>query len=352
MPSQRRSPRERSSYMAKLVLVMGGTRFVGLHAVRELVNRGYDVTVLNRGSHNEVLPPGVKHLRCDRKDDGLVKETLRNALKQHSFDAVIDPSAYVPSDLAPVIDALKGQVEAYVFISSGSVYQSRNLFPWFEDMPQVAGLSAGAYGWGKKQCEDVLMDAHARHGFPAKVLRPGYIYGPHNTAYREAYFFDRIRAGRPVLVPGTGVVLAQFGYVDDLANLIILAMEDPKASGQAYNFAGKYMRPLDDYVKDCAKAVSAVDGREVHVEIVHYWPEQVGLTDSDVGRLFPYRWRVNTVRDVSKIRHELRYEERWTLEEGLTEACRWYFGEIDEGRRPFPVPDHAEEDRIAKAVAR
>ncbi len=334
--------------MAKSVLMMGGTRFVGLHAVWELVRRGYDVTVLNRGSHNEVLPPGVKHLRCDRKDEELVTGTLRNAVRRGGFDAVVDPSAYVPSDLTPVIEALNGQVGAYVFISSGSVYRSTNVFPWYEDLPQVADVSAGAYGWGKKQCEDVLLAAHAEHGFPATILRPGYIYGPHNTVYREAYFFDRIRAGRPVLVPGTGAVLAQFGYVDDLANLIILALESPKAKGQAYNFAGKHMRPLDDYVRACSKAVSAADGREAEVEIIHYWPEQAGVADKDVGKLFPYRWRVNTVRDISKIRYELGYEERWTLEEGLTEACGWYFGQVDSGRRPFPTPDHAEEDRIAK----
>lgn len=359
---------ERSPDMAKSVLVLGGTRFVGLHAVIELVRRGYEVTVLNRGTHPEVLPPGVKHLKCDRKDEALLRGTLESAVAKGGFDAVVDPSAYVPSDVEPVIDVLGARVGSYVFISSGSVYRSRDVFPWYEDLPQVTGLSAGAYGYNKKLCEDALMEACGRHGFPARIIRPGYIYGPHNTVYREAYFFDRIRAGRPVLVPGTGVVLSQFGYVDDLANLIILAMKAPRASGQAFNFAGRYMRPLDDYVRACARAVATVEaeiggnalqtGRSgdgcSHGEagdrpkIIHYWPEDVGLKDEDVARLFPYRWRVSTVRDISKARYTLGYEEKTTLDEGLTEACRWYFGEVAKGRRPFQAPDYAEEDRIAR----
>lgn len=325
---------------------MGGTRFVGLHTVRELVKRGYQVTVLNRGTRPDVLPAGVSQVKCDRKDEFLLKETLGSLLKEHCFDAVVDTSAYVPSDVVPLVDILKGCIGAYVFISSGSVYKARNIFPWYEDMPRVSDSWAGAYGYNKKLCEDVLLDAYEKDRFPFRIVRPGYIYGPHNTVYREAYFFDRIFSGRPVLVPGTGEVLSQFGYAGDLANLIILAMENPEACGQAYNFAGKFQRPLDDYVSCCALALSCVHGRDFRPEILHYWPENVGMTNRDAGRLFPYRWLVSTVRDISKIRYELGYDEGWTLEEGLTEACRWYLDEIARGRRPFPEPDYGAEDSL------
>ncbi len=338
--------------MAKSVLVMGGTRFVGLHAVNELVRRGYEVTVLNRGSHPEVLPPGVTRIVCDRKDSAMVREKLGEAVSHGGFDAVVDPSAYVPEDLSTVVEVLKGHTGGYAFISTGSVYKSLNLYPWDEGAPKVQDASAGAYGWGKKQCEDLLQDAFVSHGFPCVSLRPGYIYGPHNTVYREAFFFDRIRAGRPVLVPGTGVVLSQFGYVDDLANLIILGMENPTARGQAYNFAGATMRPLDDYVKACAAAVSEAAGEEFPADIVHYWPSDVQVDDSDVGRLFPYRWRVNTVRDISKARYELGYEEETTLDQGLVESARWYFGEVAKGKRPFPAPDYSAENRILALMGR
>ena len=50
------------------VLVMGGTRFNGLHLVQELVKHGHEVTTFNRGITEAVLPPGVRRLHGDRTD--------------------------------------------------------------------------------------------------------------------------------------------------------------------------------------------------------------------------------------------------------------------------------------------
>ncbi|MGI6163641.1 MAG: SDR family oxidoreductase [Bacillota bacterium] len=335
--------------MGKSVLVMGGTRFVGLHIIMRLLDKGYKVTALNRGTRPDVLPQEVMRLSCDRKDPNLLREVLSEALANGHFDAVIDPSAYMPSDILPLLDILKGQTGSYVFISTGSVYKARELYPWYEDMPRVTDNFQGDYGYNKKLCEDALLHAFHDYGFPAVIIRPGYIYGPHNTVYREAYFFDRILLGRPVLVPGNGTVLSQFGYVDDLANLAILAMENPKALGQAYNFSGKYMRNLDEYVQACASAVARCahdNSRKYRPEIVHYNPDELGISDQEVSRIFPYRWRVHTVRDISKARYDLGYDEHFSLEKGLEEACRWYLMEIQRGVRPFPVPDFSLEDSV------
>jgi hypothetical protein len=57
------------------------------------------------------------------------------------------------------------------------------------------------------------------------------------------------------------------------------------------------------------------------------------------------------VRDISKARYELGYEERITLDDGLIECAQWYFGEIAAGRRPFPMPDYTEEDAILSRLA-
>ena len=353
--------------MGKSILVMGGTRFVGLHIILRLLEKGYKVTALNRGTRPDVLPQEVRQLRCDRKDLHHLRQVLLDTTKHEHFDAVIDPSAYVPSDVLPLIDIFQDQIGSYVFISSGSVYKARELYPWYEEMPRVTDNSQGDYGFNKKLCEDALLSAFDEHGFPAVIIRPGYIYGPHNTVYREAYFFDRILLNRPVLVPGNGTVLSQFGYVDDLANLVIMAMENPKARGQAYNFSGKYMRNLDEYVRACAGAVEYVTGRMyLHsgesgigtgqearpqcIGPIHYNPDELGMSDQEVSRVFPYRWRVHTVRDISKARYELGYDEKYSLEEGLREACKWYLTEINKGVRPFPAPDFSLEDSILQRL--
>ncbi|NNC93822.1 MAG: NAD-dependent epimerase/dehydratase family protein [Acidimicrobiia bacterium] len=47
------------------VLVIGGTRFIGLSAVHQLVEDGHDVTVFNRGETDVELPAGVGRIRGD-----------------------------------------------------------------------------------------------------------------------------------------------------------------------------------------------------------------------------------------------------------------------------------------------
>ena len=48
------------------------------------------------------------------------------------------------------------------------------------------------------------------------TLRPPFIYGPGNPFYREAFFWDRLRDGRPIILPGDGRRLMQFVYIKDL----------------------------------------------------------------------------------------------------------------------------------------
>ena len=54
------------------MLVLGGSRFIGLHLVRLLHDQGHEVSVLNRGQTEVELPAGVKRLRADRTNAGEV----------------------------------------------------------------------------------------------------------------------------------------------------------------------------------------------------------------------------------------------------------------------------------------
>ncbi len=53
--------------------------------------------------------------------------------------------------------------------------------------------------------------------------------------YREQFFWDRLRAGRPIIIPGDGHRLMQFVYVNDLVQAMVRAMEEPRAVGEAFN---------------------------------------------------------------------------------------------------------------------
>ena len=98
------------------LLVLGGTLFLGRHAVRAALAHGHDVTIFTRGQTNPELFPDVEALRGDR--DGDV-----SALRGRRWDAVIDTSAYLPRQVEATAAALLGRIERYCFVSTVSVYR-------------------------------------------------------------------------------------------------------------------------------------------------------------------------------------------------------------------------------------
>jgi nucleoside-diphosphate-sugar epimerase len=318
-------------------LVMGGTRFVGLHLVWELARGDHDVTIVNRGQTRAEIPVGVRRITCDRKDHA----SLRRLLSEQEFDAVFDIMAYVPEDTRPLIDIFEGRCGRFVQVSTGSVYKQVDVFPWKEDFEKVTDNSEGDYGYNKQLIEEMLFEAHARTGFPVSVIRPGYIYGPDNSVYRESLFFDRVVKGRPVVIPGDGSYLTCFGYVDDLARLLILCATRKEAVGQAFNFSGEFAVPMNEYMEK----IFAACGRRV--PMAHFRPEDIGLSDADVRKVFPYRWRSHTLRDISKAIYLLGYKEQVSLGDGLKAAFQWF---LKAGIERKSI-DFSLEDRIIQAVS-
>ncbi len=98
------------------------------------------------------------------------------------------------------------------------------------------------YVRNKAMSERALFRLHQRMGFPVVTLRPPFIYGPGNPFYREAFFWDRLRDKRPIILPGDGRRLMQFVYVKDLVGACLRAMEEPAAVGHAFNIAN--LRPI------------------------------------------------------------------------------------------------------------
>ena len=93
------------------------------------------------------------------------------------------------------------------------------------------------YVRNKAMSERILFRMHQRNGFPVVTLRPPFIYGPGNPFYREAFFWDRLRAGRHIILPGDGRRLMQFVHVKDLVNACLRVIETPDTIGHAFNVA-------------------------------------------------------------------------------------------------------------------
>jgi nucleoside-diphosphate-sugar epimerase len=213
------------------LLVLGGTKFLGRHAVDAALAGGHDATIFTRGQTNPELFPEVEHLRGDR-DGGL------DALQAGRWDGVIDTSGYVPRIVRQSAELLQDQVGRYVFVSSISVYKDFS-GPITEESP-VAELEDQAneeilenYGALKAACERVVEEVY---GDRSARVRAGLIVGPYDPTDRFTYWPRRIALGGEVLGPGDPDAPVQFVDARDLAAwLVRLALEGP---GGTYNATG------------------------------------------------------------------------------------------------------------------
>jgi len=296
------------------VLVMGGTEFISLHLVRELLSRGHEVTVFNRGRRAERLPVGVLAIAGDRKDHA----GLRDRLKGRRFEGVLDIT-YAPTqgeDVAALLAALEGQPHI-IFISTGRVYDHNLPIPYSEETPR--GLYWGDYARHKIASEDLLFERHRTGGGPISIVRPTHVMGPLNTRNNETFFMDRIWRGRPVLVPGHGGWLRQFGHVEDLASAMAAMLGNRQAYGQAYNVMGE-------------DAVSQVGFVELIAEVMN---KPVALRHFDAALLKSFDkpgavfgqnlvYDCHAVHTTTRLRQELGILPRYTLHAALAQTWEWY----------------------------
>lgn len=217
-------------------LIVGGTRFVGLAVAKHLLSHGWEVSVLHRGRTPARFPGPLRETIGDRRDAG----TLSLALARGA-DLVVDTCGYEATDLAPLLPLLAGAAGRYVFVSTVSVYSDMNEFPTGEDHPYFQGDPAknlyAAYAAGKVACERLLRESP----LPFTILRPAFVYGPWNTLYREAYYFDLLSRGGAVTAGETGAFLTQLGHVEDLAEAVGACAAQPNAAGGIYNVTGPAM---------------------------------------------------------------------------------------------------------------
>ena len=218
----------------KPILVIGGTLFLGRELVRRLLERGREVTILHRGKHNP-FAGAVDEIICDRNDTAGIAEALGGREFDAAFDNVYDWERGTTAAEVEAAARACGPLRRYVFTSSVAVYGSG--LDRDEDDALAPPDDPDAYARNKADSERALFRLHAEDGLPAVTLRPPYIYGPENPFHREQFFFDRLLAGRPILVPGDGTRPMQLVYRDDYVQACLLALDDDRSSGRAYNVA-------------------------------------------------------------------------------------------------------------------
>lgn len=320
-------------------LVIGGTLFIGRALVEQLLERGDEVVVMHRGSGTP-FGDSVGEIRCDRNDIPAVEDALEDETFDVVYDNVYDwQHGTTGEQVAAAALAASPGLRRYVFMSSVAVYSSG--LDHDESDPLATAADPNDYNRNKAASERALFELHREKGIPVTTLRPAFVYGRYNPFDREAFFWDRILADRPVIIPEDGQTPMQWVLSDDVVRAAILAAEMDVAVGNAYNIAPWPPITQIEYVQACARAA----GKEA--KLVHVRRKRI---QDAGGQLFVPPFYFGVYLDLppltvlpDRARTDLGLELT-RLDEGLRETFLWY------KQQDRPRPDFSWEDDLLATV--
>jgi 2'-hydroxyisoflavone reductase len=317
--------------------------FIGRLLVAELLKAGHEVAVLHRRPKHD-LGKRVQNIVADRNDPESVRQALQFTSFQVVFDNVYDwergtTASQVEGTVQAVRAASGDRLTRYVFMSSVAAYGDG--LNHYEGDPLAPDNHPEPYVRNKAMAERALLRLHRKNGFPIVTFRPPFVYGPENPFYREAFFWDRMRSGRPIIIPGDGTRLMQFVHVQDLARACLRAIEVDGSVGEAFNIANPKPLTQVEAVREMARAA----GKKP--ELVRVPRERIAVAGGnpmgDPMYFGEYLDVSPITENVSKLQRVLGVKPM-AFETGLKETHRWY---LRQRRRKL---DFSFEDRLIAAA--
>lgn len=247
------------------ILVIGGTRFFGIHMVNELLEKGHDVTIATRGNASDEFGDKVKRIIMERTNEASVKEALRGT----HYDVVIDKIAYCSNDIKYVMEAV--DCDKYIHMSSTSVYEPKHINTTESDFDgyskELIWCDRGAFPYEqiKRQAEYALWQKYSDRNWIA--VRYPFAIGKDDYTKRLLFYVEHVMKSIPMNIDNPD---AQMGFIRS-------------------DEAGKFMAFLID--KDFRGAINGCAKGTISLrEIITYVEEKTGTKASldENGDAAPY----------------------------------------------------------------
>ncbi len=323
------------------VLVTGAAGFIGFNVSCQLLARGD--TVLGIDSLNDYYDVNLKYARLaelDKLRAGFVFKqvdfsdhvVLDEALNGEHFDRIVhlgaqagvrysikNPRAYLQANLAGHLNIIEiarhRKVVHMVYASSSSVYGGNGSLPFrVEDrVDQPLSLYAAT-----KKADELISETYAHlYRIPQTGLRFFTVYGPWGRPDMAMWLFTKaIFEGRPIDVFGEGQMRRDFTYIDDIVAGVLTCLDNP---------------PVDDGTVKAGGSISPHRIYNIGNNRSEDLGEMIALIEQACGRSAKRRLLPmqpgdvrDTFADISAIRHDLGFEPRTSINEGVPKFVHWY----------------------------
>ncbi|HEY3380064.1 MAG TPA: NAD-dependent epimerase/dehydratase family protein [Armatimonadota bacterium] len=297
------------------VLVIGGTGLISTAIVEQLIARGHDVVLLNRGKTRSRLSVTIPVITCNRQD----VQAFHAAMRELTVDAVIDMAAFRAEESQAAYEAFRGRIKHFIHCSTVCVYGGPlSMLPAREDELHTP---VSEYGLNKSACEACLMARYTQDGFPVTIMRPSHTYGEGGTIIHtlggDTAYLDRLRKGLPVVVHGDGQSLWASAHISDVARAFVNVLGNDTAIGEAYQVTGDEWMTWNQYY---ATVAAVLGGRFVPVYIPSV--DLHGMAPEETASTYEiFQWP--SIFDNGKAHRDLGYAYRIRWEEGARRTIRW-----------------------------
>ena len=296
------------------LLVTGGCGFIGHTLVKDLLEDGHDVTVIDTN------PIGFKHdsLTFIKKS---VQDDLREDMK--GMDAIYHLAAFLgveSSDKLPLktleinIDgtvnvfkcAYDAGVKRIVYSSSSEVYGEAQEIPLREESPKAP---VSVYGVSKLTAEMYAMAYSKQKGMHISPVRFFNVYGPgQGYQWVVPLFIEKVIKGENPIVFGDGSQVRCFTYIQDIVDGMKVVMEKGEPM-EAYNIANDI--PIT--MKELAELISSFSDKNITPEIAGFG-EKTRLREREI---------IKRVPSIEKLK-QLKWTPKVSPQDGLKKTFEWY----------------------------
>ncbi|MGH2562390.1 MAG: SDR family NAD(P)-dependent oxidoreductase [Thermomicrobiales bacterium] len=298
-----------------MILVTGGSGYIGSHLVSRLVADGERVRVFGRCSRKHAaamtaLRDKVEVHEGDLRDELAVSRAIADVTLVYHLGAISTSAAdacilremvdvNVSGTLNVLIAAHEAGVHRVVFASSSAVYGDSAVSPKSEETPTDP---KSPYGMSKLTGEQLCGFFHRVQGLETVVLRSFNVYGPDQPADTRfplviPKFLHALRNGEPITLHGGGHQTRDFVYIDDVVTAMVRAGHAPAAGGFTLNVGSGQPTSIRAVLAQMAQIVRVAP-------VVRDEPARPG----DI---------LESVADIAAARGVLGYEPSVPFDEGL-----------------------------------
>jgi nucleoside-diphosphate-sugar epimerase len=320
------------------ILFLGGTGIISTACSSLALTRGYNVTLLNRSQRATV--PGAGQIVAD-----ITAPNLAEALHDQRWDAVIDFIAFDAEAIEQRLRLFRGRTGQYIFISTASGYQKPLAHHLITESTPLLN-PYWEYSQKKIAAEDRLIRAYRDESFPITIVRPSLTYGDTvvplvlNSWAHSFTAISRLRAGKPIVVPGDGLSLWTITHNSDFAKGLVGLIGHAGAIGHAFHITSDEALTWNQMFQMTAEAAGVAAPRLVHIPsdfIASCFPETTGTLLGDKSH--------SAIFDNTKIKRFVpEYVATMRFRDGIKRTVQWF--DADRRRQTIDDASDARWDRL------